>query len=135
MIKKLVLMFFVIVIASCSNNSVVTNPVSGEKPKPGLFSKDASKGISLDSILNLQKEVETKLQTLGSRSHNAQLILNHLYQRPIIDAQKVKDLTGLSSPSVYKLIEELEKLEILTEITGGKRGKIYLFREYTKLFK
>ena len=47
-------MSFVIVIASCSNNSVVTNPVSGEKPKPGLFSKDASKGISLDSILNPQ---------------------------------------------------------------------------------
>ena len=90
---------------------------------------------TFDSILKLQKEVETKLQTLGSRSHNAQLILNHLYQRPIIDAQKVKDLTGLSSPSVYKLIEELEKLEILTEITGGKRGKIYLFREYIKLFK
>lgn len=96
----------------------------------------AKNGINtFDSILKLQKEVEIKLQTLGSRSNNAQLILNHLYQRPIIDAQKVKDLTGLSSPSVYKLIEELEKLEILTEITGGKRGKIYLFGEYTKLFK
>ena len=47
-------MSFVIVIASCSNNSLITNPVSGEKPKPGLFSKDASKGISLDSILNPQ---------------------------------------------------------------------------------
>ena len=47
-------MSFVIVIASCSNNSVVSNPVSGEKPKPGLFSKDASKGISLDGILNPQ---------------------------------------------------------------------------------
>ena len=47
-------MSFAIVIASCSNNSVVTDPVSGEKPKPGLFSKDASKGISLDSILNPQ---------------------------------------------------------------------------------
>ena len=54
MIKKLFLMSFVIVIASCSNNSVVTNSVSGEKLKPGLFSKDASKGISLDSILNPQ---------------------------------------------------------------------------------
>lgn len=96
----------------------------------------AKNGINtFDSILKLQKEVEIKLQTLGSRSHNAQLILNHLYQRPIIDAQKVKELTGLSSPSVYKLIEELEKLEILTEITGAKRGKIYLFKEYTKLFK
>ena len=50
-------MFLVIVIASCSNNSVVTNPVSGEKPKRGLFSKDASKGISLDSILNPQSSV------------------------------------------------------------------------------
>ncbi len=90
---------------------------------------------TFDSILKLQKEVEVKLQTLGSRSHNAQLILNHLYQKPIIDAQKVKELTNLSSPSVYKLIDELEKLEILTEITGAKRGKIYLFREYTKLFK
>ncbi|MFD0991543.1 Fic family protein [Mariniflexile jejuense] len=96
----------------------------------------AKNGINtFDSILKLQKEVEIKLQTLGSRSRNAQLILNHLYQRPIIDAQKVKELTGLSSPSVYKLIEELEKLEILTEITGAKRGKIYLFKEYTKLFK
>ena len=90
---------------------------------------------TFDSILKLQKEVEIKLQTLGSRSHNAQLILNHLFQKPIIDAQKVKELTNLSSPSVYKLIDELEKLEILTEITGAKRGKIYLFREYTKLFK
>ncbi|HNQ12219.1 MAG TPA: Fic family protein [Bacteroidia bacterium] len=90
---------------------------------------------TFDGILKLQKEVEVKLQTLGSRSNNAQLILNHLYQKPIVDAQKVKELTGLSSPSVYKLIAELEKLEILTEITGAKRGKIYLFREYTKLFK
>lgn len=96
----------------------------------------AKNGINtFDSILKLQKEVEVKLQTLGSRSRNAQLILNHLYQRPIIDALKVKELTGLSSPSVYKLIEDLEKLEILAEITGAKRGKIYLFKEYTKLFK
>jgi len=57
MIKKLFLMSFVFAINSCSNNSVVTNPVSGEKPKPGLFSKDASKGISLDSILNPQSSV------------------------------------------------------------------------------
>ncbi|EPR73089.1 MloA [Winogradskyella psychrotolerans RS-3] len=96
----------------------------------------AKNGINtFDSILKLQKEVEVKLQTLGSRSNNAQLILNHLFQKPIVDAQKAKELTGLSSPSVYKLIEALEKLEILTEITGAKRGKIYLFREYTKIFK
>ena len=101
----------------------------------GVIETAKSSISTFDSILKLQKEVEVKIQTLGSRSHNAQLILNHLFQRPIIDAQKVKELTNLSSPSVYKLIDELEKLEILTEITGAKRGKLYLFREYTKLFK
>jgi Fic family protein len=101
----------------------------------GVIETAKSSISTFDSILKLQKEIEAKIQTLGSRSHNAQLILNHLFQRPILDAQKVKELTNLSSPSVYKLIDELEKLEILTEITGAKRGKLYLFREYTKLFK
>lgn len=90
---------------------------------------------TFDKILKLQKEAEVKVQTLGSRSNKAQLVLKRLFQRPIIDAQKVKELTKLSFPSVYKLIDELENLEIITEITGAKRGKIYLFKEYTELFK
>lgn len=90
---------------------------------------------TFDSILKLQKDVESKIQTLGSRSNNAQLIINFLFQRPIIDANKVKELTKLSSPSVYKLIVDLENLGILKEITGAKRGKIYIFKDYTKLFQ
>ena len=89
---------------------------------------------TFDSILKLKKEVETKIQTLGSRSNNAQMIVNYLFQRPIIDAVKVKKLTNLSSPSVYKLIDELENLGIIKEITGAKRGRIYMFRDYTSLF-
>jgi hypothetical protein len=54
MIRKLALIIFIFVISSCSNNSTVTNPITGEKPQPGLFSKDASKGISLSEILNPQ---------------------------------------------------------------------------------
>ena len=83
MIKKLFLMSFVIVIASCSNNSEVTNPVSGEKPKRGLFSKDASKGISLDSILNPQSSESS----VGGANVNAYLwraSLNILSFTPLI---------------------------------------------------
>ena len=43
-----------LLVSSCSNNQVVTNPITGEKPTPGIFSKDSSKGISLDQILNPQ---------------------------------------------------------------------------------
>ena len=90
---------------------------------------------TLDGILKLQKDVDIKIQTLGSRSNNAQLIVSNLFQKPILDAQKAKEITNLSLPSVYKLIDDLEKLDILKEVTGAKRGKYYLFSDYTKLFK
>jgi Fic family protein len=90
---------------------------------------------TFDGILKLQKEVDVKIQTLGSRANNAQLIISSLFQKPILDAQKAKAITKLSLPSVYKLLDDLEKLDILKEMTGGKRGKYYLFNDYTELFK
>jgi len=89
---------------------------------------------TFDNILKLQKEVDLKIQKLGSRSNNAQTLINHLFQNPVIEAQKAKELTGLSLPSVYKLIDELERHKILNEITGAKRGKLYIFKDYISLF-
>jgi cell filamentation protein, protein adenylyltransferase len=100
----------------------------------GVIETAKNSVITFDNILKLQKEVENKIQSLGSRTNNAQIIINYLFQRPLIEAQKVKELTNLSLPSVYKLIDTLEGLEIINEITGAKRGKLYLFRDYTKLF-
>jgi len=90
---------------------------------------------TFDGILKLQKEVENKIQKLGSRSNNAQIIINHLFQRPIINARQTKEVTGLSLPSVYKLLKELEELKVIEEITGGKRGKLFVFEKYIGLFE
>lgn len=96
----------------------------------------AKSGIeTFDSILKLQKQVEAQIQSLGSRASNARKVLNHLYQRPLVDAAKVGDVAGVSAASAYKLIADLEALGILKEITGGKRGKHYLFDDYLKIFR
>ena len=76
-------MSFVFAIASCSNNSVVTNPVSGEKTKRGLFSKDASKGISLDSILNPQSS-EISVSGANVNAYLWRASLNILSFTPLI---------------------------------------------------
>ncbi len=95
----------------------------------------AKNGITtFDQILKLKRDVEQKLQQLSSRSNSPQLILTYLFQDPIVEVQKAKALTQLSLPSVYKLISEFEKLGILEEITGEKRGKLYVFRDYIDLF-
>ena len=96
----------------------------------------AKSGIAtFDNILKLQKKVEIQLQTLGSRAANAQKIIHYLYQKPIINAARVGKIAGISPASAYKLIADLEHLGIIGEVTGGKRGKRYVFTDYIALFK
>ncbi|CAG1020441.1 hypothetical protein MTYM_00271 [Methylococcales bacterium] len=90
---------------------------------------------AFDNILKLQKIVDSQVQTLGSRAVNAQKVIHYLYQRPMIDASKVGEVAEISAASAYKLIADLEQFGILKEITGGKRGKMYLFDDYLQLFK
>lgn len=100
------------------------------------INETAKKGIStFDRILKLQKENDLKIQSLGSRAANAQKVINYLYQKPLINAEKVSEVTGISMPSSYKLLAELERINILKEITGAQRGRSYLFENYLKLFR
>ena len=96
----------------------------------------AKNGIqTFDNILKLQKQVEAQTQTLGSRAPNAQKVIHYLYQRPLVDAATVGQVAEISGASAYKLIADLEQFGILKEITGGKRGKNYVFSSYVQLFK
>lgn len=90
---------------------------------------------TFDSILQLQKLVDEKIQTLGTRTANAQKITNYLYQRPVLNAEKVSEIASISSPSAYKLISDLEEIGIITEITGLQRGRVYIFKDYMNIFK
>lgn len=101
----------------------------------GVIETAKSSTATFDNILKLQKQVETQLQTLGSRTANAQKVMYYLYQRPVIDAAKAGEVAGVSAASAYKLIADLEQFGILKEVTGAKRGKMYVFEAYMKLFK
>ena len=53
MYKKFLIVPLIILFSSCSsNNSVLQNPITGEKSNPGLFSKDAQEGVNLSDILS-----------------------------------------------------------------------------------
>jgi Fic family protein len=101
----------------------------------GIIETASNSVATFDNILKLQKQVENQIQALGSRTVNAQKAIDYLYQRPIIDAAKVGEVVQVSPASAYKLIVDLVQLGILEEITGGKRGKQYMFMAYLDLFK
>ena len=93
------------------------------------------KGVrTFDNILKLKAKSEKDIQELGSRSSNIQKVLNHLFKKPIIDVHKIMEITAVSQRTAYTIIDDLEKIGILEEVTGGKRGKIYAFKKYLNLF-
>lgn len=46
----------------------------------------------------------------------------------------VASATGMSAAIGYKLLADLEKLNILKEVTGAQRGKLYVFKDYLGYF-
>jgi len=91
--------------------------------------------VTFDGILQLQRELETKIQSLGSRGNQARKVIEYLYSQPVIDAAKMGMITDKSKATNYKLLDDLEKLGILKEITGAQRNKLYIFNDYLELFR
>ncbi|MFL9831159.1 Fic family protein [Flavobacterium sp. ST-87] len=95
----------------------------------------AKKGVTtFDGILQLQKNLELKLKSLGNRNGDARKIIDYLYTQPIIEVTKVEELLQKSSVTAYKLLADLERLDIIKEISGAQRNKLYVFKDYLDLF-
>jgi len=96
----------------------------------------AEKGVeTFDSILKLKTTTELEIQSLGTRANNAQKIIQYLFQHPMIDVNRIVSITGVSKRTAYNLIDDLERINVLKEITGSKRDKLYIFNSYMNLFR
>ena len=85
-------------------------------------------------ILALRTDIEQRILSLGKRAPNAHTALNLLYSRPIIAAANLEQALGVSTPTAQALIKDLVRLDILSEITGQKRARLYSFKSYLDLF-
>ena len=95
----------------------------------------AEKGtVALNDILALQKEYEEEIKGMGSRSANALKLIDTMYQNPFTDITKTASIIGQSFPTAKTLIDSLVEKGILSEITGGRRGKKYVLSKYINIF-
>ncbi len=87
-------------------------------------------------IIALKTDIETKrLPKLGRKVEKAQLLINQLYQIPITDSKQVSEFLNISPSTANRLISDLIGLNILSELTGYKRNRKFVFKEYFNLFK
>ncbi|CAG5071726.1 hypothetical protein DYBT9623_03717 [Dyadobacter sp. CECT 9623] len=90
---------------------------------------------TFDGILQLKRNLEIKLQSFGTRAAEAKKIVEYLYEQPVIDVARIEAITSKSKATNYKLLADFERLEILQEVSGGQRNKLYVFKDYLDLFR
>lgn len=99
------------------------------------MAETASKGRDVfRQILALRTEVEHAVLDLGKRVPTARAALNVLYKTPLVSSADLERALEISTPTANTLIRELIRVGVLEEITGQRRGRIYAFNRYLKLF-
>lgn len=86
-------------------------------------------------IIELRRRHEEKIMTLGARTKKAQELLLYMFSRPIVSNKIIIKQLEISFNSANRLIKSLVELEMLTEITGFSRNRLFVLRKYLDLFK
>jgi Fic family protein len=68
-------------------------------------------------------------------STNALRLLDLLYQQPLVDVNLVSHELDVSFATANKLVDQLEQLTFVREITGRKRDRLFRFQPYLELFE
>lgn len=86
-------------------------------------------------ILALREDHRAQIAThLGRAAGNGHRVLENLYERPIVSVNEVRDLIGTTYPAANQLVERLERLGIVAEMTGQARNRLFRYAPYINLF-
>lgn len=77
---------------------------------------------------------QTIIDSLGKGAGNALRLLETMYMRPYFNVAVVQHLLNISPQAANSLTERLLGLELITEITGNRRNRIFRYEPYVSLF-
>ena len=88
------------------------------------------------NILQLKERIEREVLPRFSirRQDNAQQVMRYLYRKPVIDIKAVIELLNTTPNTAGSLIDDLVIYGVLVEVTGQRRNRLFVFRQYLGLF-
>lgn len=90
-------------------------------------------GQAVETVQRLEKMARTdreRIQRLGRATGSALRVHHELLCRPIATAQAIARRSGLSHVTVNKALRHLVDLDIVHEVTGQKRHRIFSYTAY-----
>lgn len=86
------------------------------------------------AIIDLREAHRSMIQS-EDRGGRALLLLDILYERPLVNVGLVADKLGVSFLTANRLIERFVGLNLLEEITGGPRNRVFRYTPYLAVFE
>ena len=81
------------------------------------------------------RDDRARIGQLGRRSGSALRVHQSLVERPIGGIGNLARRTGLSAPTVAAVLRVLEELDVVREVTGRQRGKIFTYERYLAVLR
>ena len=81
-------------------------------------------------IVELFKEDRERITAESERAGSALRVHELLQQNPYVTANQLVERTGLTAPTVNAALADLERLGIVEEVTGRRRGRVFGYRRY-----
>ena len=81
-------------------------------------------------IVDLFKEDRERITAESERPGSALRVHDLLQQHPYLTANQLVARTGLSTPTVNAALADLERLGVVEEVTGRRRGRVFGYRRY-----
>jgi Fic family protein len=101
----------------------------------GVSEVSAQAAETARRILALREDHRSAIAAnLGRAGGNGHIVLEHLFVRPIVSVNEVKDLIGTTCPAANTLVEKFVEIGILEEITGQARNRKFRYGPYVRLF-
>ena len=80
--------------------------------------------------MELFKRDRERITVESDRAGSALRIHDLLQQNPFATSNTLVERTGLTAPTVNVALADLQRLKIVEEVTGRKRGRVFGYREY-----
>lgn len=89
---------------------------------------------TLYEILRFKEDVEHKLQSeYGRRTHQAITLLHELLKNPFTTVEQAASICGITYKAANELVKKLCGDDILVEITGKNRNRLFVFEKYLNI--
>ncbi len=101
----------------------------------GISEVSAQAAETARRILSLRETDRSLIaERLGRAAGSGHRVLEHLYERPIVSVNEVRDLIGVTYTAANQLVDRLVEVGVLEEITGQARNRRFRYAAYIGLF-